>query len=726
MASTTRLPPLLGDPHVRKTTVGAKTSQYQVENRTTTKPPQHHHQHQPARDLFHMRYFRFSCKDIDETIDFYTTLGMTVDYDGEQEAVLAPQPPPPPSQPSQSHYAGRNRPTYMPATASHGFPRTADGLDTADPKLNGALRKDTYKSEFGVTGFNKGKQAETAVMNSRVLVLSHGVESAITYSNGSGSYDKIQLIFEKDQASQVDHNKDSKDPLLDMQDLQQDSHSQTRLQARGDHSTPEPLHSYEYLVIYIHFINRIVKRVSAKGFEIIMPPTEFETTKVCILKDPNGIEVRLYDMTDAQLNESSSKKSWFSRPAYYVVPTSTADDTALWYEALFQTRTPRLAAGKGGKEKIDPITGREIAPNDPSHTKSLRKAGPAGTVRQAISKVQGFRIVDMDEFIVGLSNTVFYWLGNNLRTSACTLCLTEVCNADTGEVITKYDKDRSQLIGIGFEVPNLDAVINKLNFETKDRLEWITSRYRMEGVGIVAKFKDKYNGYALELLCTKTGDNNSSKLAGITKQPYEVTTSHKTSAGGAQPPTAVTNRTWADPQTSKSHVATQQVAEVSHPTPVYTINLNHLKGHVRSLSMDAICRPKPTVDQWTVELQLPPLQTVPHHVDFPGNQTNTKRKYAKRSPLVGNDYPAIASSVSSNLSSNEMIQNNFGENDSTNGLDQSNCSSIASITDKQSAVIPEIGPRKNFVVTPPSKSKSREAQLRDLFAARLKSGSAVF
>ncbi|KAJ1340172.1 hypothetical protein BSLG_005165 [Batrachochytrium salamandrivorans] len=561
---------------------------------------------------------------------------MTVDYDGEQEAVLAPQPPPPPSQPSQSHYAGRNRPTYMPATASHGFPRTADGLDTADPKLNGALRKDTYKSEFGVTGFNKGKQAETAVMNSRVLVLSHGVESAITYSNGSGSYDKIQLIFEKDQASQVDHNKDSKDPLLDMQDLQQDSHSQTRLQARGDHSTPEPLHSYEYLVIYIHFINRIVKRVSAKGFEIIMPPTEFETTKVCILKDPNGIEVRLYDMTDAQLNESSSKKS---------------------------TRTPRLAAGKGGKEKIDPITGREIAPNDPSHTKSLRKAGPAGTVRQAISKVQGFRIVDMDEFIVGLSNTVFYWLGNNLRTSACTLCLTEVCNADTGEVITKYDKDRSQLIGIGFEVPNLDAVINKLNFETKDRLEWITSRYRMEGVGIVAKFKDKYNGYALELLCTKTGDNNSSKLAGITKQPYEVTTSHKTSAG-AQPPTAVTNRTWADPQTSKSHVATQQ--------------------------------------------------------------TNTKRKYAKRSPLVGNDYPAIASSVSSNLSSNEMIQNNFGENDSTNGLDQSNCSSIASITDKQSAVIPEIGPRKNFVVTPPSKSKSREAQLRDLFAARLKSGSAVF
>lgn len=39
------------------------------------------------RDLFRLRYFRFQCKNIEKTVDFYQSFGMMVLYDEVQEKI---------------------------------------------------------------------------------------------------------------------------------------------------------------------------------------------------------------------------------------------------------------------------------------------------------------------------------------------------------------------------------------------------------------------------------------------------------------------------------------------------------------------------------------------------------------------------------------------------------------------------------------------------------------
>ncbi len=43
--------------------------------------------------------------------------------------------------------------------------------------------------------------------------------------------------------------------------------------------------------------------------EIVMHPIDVSETKLAIVNDPNGLEIRLIELTDAQLNEASSKKN---------------------------------------------------------------------------------------------------------------------------------------------------------------------------------------------------------------------------------------------------------------------------------------------------------------------------------------------------------------------------------------------------------------------------------
>ncbi|KAJ1339535.1 hypothetical protein BSLG_005859 [Batrachochytrium salamandrivorans] len=301
-----------------------------------------------------MRYFRFKSKDIDKTIDFYTTFGMSVKYDGEQECVLAPVPPIAP-QPIHTYIC--------------------------------RLRKDSTLDSKYIPQSDITDRPVTQPKTDSFIPAHHGAYT---------------------------------------------SRMETKVQ-----------HNYEYLVIYVHFIHRLVKRFSAKGYDIVLPPTELDSMKLCILKDPNGIEVRLYDMPDSLLNERNSK----TRLGYYAIPTSYANDTALMYEALFQIRTPKSLVGK--------------------------EMGAVGTVRQAISKAQGFRLVDMDEFSGSQQHGVLLawkWSMN--------ICV-------------------HNLLDRRFEVPNLDAVIHKLKYETKDQLKWSNVRHKMTGVGMVAKFKDRSNGLAL-------------------------------------------------------------------------------------------------------------------------------------------------------------------------------------------------------------------------------------
>ena len=66
-------------------------------------------------------------------------------------------------------------------------------------------------------------------------------------------------------------------------------------------------HSYEYLVLYVHFIERITKRLNSKGF-YVSSIMDFDTTKMVICRDPNGIQVRLIEMNESYLNMNNKKQ----------------------------------------------------------------------------------------------------------------------------------------------------------------------------------------------------------------------------------------------------------------------------------------------------------------------------------------------------------------------------------------------------------------------------------
>jgi hypothetical protein len=63
-----------------------------------------------------------------------------------------------------------------------------------------------------------------------------------------------------------------------------------------------PIRSYEYLVIYMHFLDRMMKRLISKDFKVIMDVTEIEGIKLSIVEDPNGIQVRFLEMPDHFVN----------------------------------------------------------------------------------------------------------------------------------------------------------------------------------------------------------------------------------------------------------------------------------------------------------------------------------------------------------------------------------------------------------------------------------------
>ena len=177
---------------------------------------------------------------------------------------------------------------------------------------------------------------------------------------------------------------------------------------------------------------------------------------MAMARDPNKIEVRLIEMPDGYMNEGSHQKQvigrfyfltfikWFARLGYYTIPTSLADKTVLMYESLFQVRAPKPSLPQKAKDAASAAERIEA----PVIT-NIRKVGPAQMVKLAMTKGSGFRIVDMDEMVVGLMNSVFFWMGNDMRTGNCCLCFTEVSNADTGEAVTTYDKECSPLVAIG-------------------------------------------------------------------------------------------------------------------------------------------------------------------------------------------------------------------------------------------------------------------------------------
>ena len=232
------------------------------------------------KDVFRLRYFRFKSVDVDLTLDFYTTLGMNLDFKTEQTVWVNP------NKPAKT----RNTTNQM------------------------RLKKDDLKEDEGFRGLP---------IISKKMVLGFSFRSP-----GSVIVDpneNIQLIFEKDLIKQAE--------------------IETK---RNTHLEEKDLHNFEYLVVYVHFIDRIVKRLGSKGilflkkskklgFRVKMTTKSLSDVKIAIVKDPNGLEIRLLELSPEQLNEANTvqKRPWFARLGYYTVPSTKSDECIDFYESIF-------------------------------------------------------------------------------------------------------------------------------------------------------------------------------------------------------------------------------------------------------------------------------------------------------------------------------------------------------------------------------------------------------
>ncbi|KAJ3044648.1 hypothetical protein HDV00_001574 [Rhizophlyctis rosea] len=408
------------------------------------------------QERFKLKYFRLHCFEIDRTIDFYQSLGMSVDWRADQTT---------------------NNGEVTPIVAMSY--RAASG----DPTMN------------------------------------------------------VQLIFELSKQKQSAII--SEDP---------DSAEEPR---------KKPI-SQEYLVIYVHLVGRLVKRLMAKDFEVVLPPIDVADVKVGIVRDPSGLDIRLMELTDSQLNETSNRKQWFARLGYYALPTSHVDDCIRFYEGAFSSHRGKTSTGK--KATTLDIAQTPGSRGGGSHmgmgvSVTRKKPGAAATLRQAITQGQGFRLVDTEDFIIGLSHTVYHWLGNDLRSTSCTICFTERSVADS---TTKEPVDRSDslLVAFGFEVPGIESSVNQLRYEHRDALEWVTDRFKLAGIGTMVRFQDHFNNIFCELFATK-----------------------------AETPATAKGATPAAPGTEGA-----DGTEAREGIPHYAIDFNHLKGHARTLSEGAVYR----------------------------------------------------------------------------------------------------------------------------------------
>ncbi|KAJ3171158.1 hypothetical protein HDU88_008194 [Geranomyces variabilis] len=459
--------------------------------------------HTPERYIF--KYIRLKCSDVPRTIDFYQNLGMSIDWEAEQSAFV-----PPPVEKDKDKERERDR----------------DKREVQELLAEKEQKDKVVSMSYRPTGKDVGTH-------------------------------NVQLVLEQDAS--VDPLGDYVPPAVD----EEGRESFSRDPAVGGRVP----HNYEYLVIYVHFVHRLAKRLQGKGFEVVLEPIAIADVKMCIMKDPNGLEVRLMELTDSQLNVPSTKKQWYARLGYYVLPTGMAEATVRWYETILATTRTRTAQGQR-ITTLDLAGGRTPRTRDGGGMESkvttpagnMKKPGTAASVRQAITQGQGFRLVDTEDFIVGLSRSLYYWLGNDLRSASCSICFTEHADFGAKSAADVYVRKTSKLLGFGFEVPNLDAAVNQLRYEFKEDLDWGRERYRIHGVGMAARLYDKINLVWIELFAAKGGEKEAFVREG--EEP---------AAGTA------------------AAIAKQKKID-------YAIDFNHLAGHARVLSAGAVYRVKKPED----------------------------------------------------------------------------------------------------------------------------------
>ncbi|ORX64872.1 hypothetical protein BCR32DRAFT_297903 [Anaeromyces robustus] len=341
--------------------------------------------------------------------------------------------------------------------------------------------------------------------------------------------------------------------------------------------------SEEYLLIYVHFIERLIKRVDARGIKYYIPLQESNGIKYIIYKDPNGIEVRLMEYPSQFLNENLLPVQWFSKLGYYTLSIPQAGIISEYLQNIFSVEqksrnkylTPAQEAvaaitasliRRGGKssnisqenkskeKRKDNLFNETMNENDiflPSENNNNNRMNIRGTGRSENAKIKrkGFKILDYEDITFGLTRQQYYWLGDKDRNRKCTLCLIQ--KTQEYQPNNSVTRDKFNLVAIGFKVPNLDTAIKQLKKDFDD----IVDNERVEPFqkGGYIRFNNILKIVGIELYSLNYISNKLRKLRKI-----------------------------------KNELGNKPVFREYRPYQDNAINMNHLKGMARSFSEGAL------------------------------------------------------------------------------------------------------------------------------------------
>jgi hypothetical protein len=163
------------------------------------------------------------------------------------------------------------------------------------------------------------------------------------------------------------------------------------------------------------------------------------------------------------------------------------------YRKAMKRQETKAEMVAGGEEDIDPGLYEEWSKSnhlDNSILQKLRIGGKSSSILTQASlnsTAEGFKMVDYEEYKVGLTRNVHVWMGNDERRGAMTLCFCEKMDGSKIpklETLLQFRKD-SRLKGIGFLIKDLDKSIDRLKFLHKE-LKWDPEgRQYMQGNSVV-------------------------------------------------------------------------------------------------------------------------------------------------------------------------------------------------------------------------------------------------
>eukprot|EP00833_Pecoramyces_ruminatium_P011228 jgi/Orpsp1_1/1185260/evm.model.c7180000092979.1 len=256
--------------------------------------------------------------------------------------------------------------------------------------------------------------------------------------------------------------------------------------------------SEEYLLIYVHFIERLIKRVEARGIKSYIPLQESNGIKYVVYKDPNDIEIRIMEFPSQYLNEHLLPVQWFSKLGYYTLPLPQAGVISEYLQSILSVEqrsrnrfltpaqeavaaiTASLMRYGGSKESssLQDNTDKrrsiyESINNDvfshsnenTSRSSNMSKLGGKSNENPRVKR-KGFKILDYEDITFGLTRQQYYWLGDKDRNRKCTLCLIQ--KTQEYQPTSSLAQTKFNLVAIGFKVPNLDNAIKQLKKDFDD------------------------------------------------------------------------------------------------------------------------------------------------------------------------------------------------------------------------------------------------------------------